>query len=129
MLREIIECVVNEGTQASIIVKTGPGKYSMSYAQYDGYLEGIGVELKKYFTDDKKVKELVSGTGEIRGIKDGKIEFYKDRPILIKNAPEDEVLEEANYFSTYKYLWDPNEGKWFYTNKKVRKMADIKTPL
>jgi len=123
LFTESINGKMNEGTQASIIVKTGEGKYSMSYAQYDGYLQGIGKELVDNFYSDKDAKKLVQKSGEIRGIDNGKVEYYTDRTLLIKNAKESKVCREANAFSTYKYYWDGLD--WYYTQSKCNGVEDI----
>lgn len=126
--RSLFESVsINEGTQAAIIVKTSDDTYSMSYAQYDGYLKGIGEELKHNFRTDKDVRKLVSKSGEIRSIVNGKIEFYTDRTLLKKRMSEGKVVDEANNFAKYKYYWDGI--KWSYTDKSIGSIDDINRPL
>jgi len=118
------EWLLTEGTQAAIIVRTNDDKYSMSYSQYDGYLEGIGAQLKKYFKTQKNVDELVSNSGEIRGIDKGKIEFYAGRKLLKTNLSEDKVIDEANSFAQYKYYF--NGVNWYYSTNKISSLDDMK---
>jgi hypothetical protein len=119
------EYVLNEGTQASIIVKTGEDKYSMSYLQYDG--STVGKELIAYFNNDKDVKKLITASGEIRGIIGGEVEYYNDKKLLLKDVSEDKVVKEARYFSTYVYYWDGNS--WLYTKGKIKSLEDVHQAL
>jgi len=123
---------LNEGTTAAIIVKQSNGKYSMAYAQYDGYLDGVGAELADNFYSQDKANELVDERdgGEIRGIDNGEIEFYdpSDRrkgALLITNASEKKVIKEAKGFGNYIYYWDG--GDWFYSDNpsSVKELLDI----
>lgn len=46
-------------TRSAIITKTKDG-YQGVYCHSDGYLEGVGYTLRDHYSDDKKVKELIS---------------------------------------------------------------------
>jgi len=113
MLREIVENLVNEGTQGAFIVLE-KGIYKVSLLQYDGYESYVVPILKKKFKTSKDAKKLVAKTGEIRGIdENGKVEYYSDRKLLITTKNERTALEEANYFASYKYFWDGESWRFF----------------
>ena len=54
------------------------GKYIGVYCHWDGYLEGIGAELKEHFTDYDSVLNLLSG-GFISSISNGRVRHYANR--------------------------------------------------
>jgi len=109
-----------EGTQAAIIVKTGDDEYSMAYLQYDG--STVGDELKKF--QGKDALKLVSKSGEIRGIDNGKIEFYDSRILLKTGLNSNQVIKEANAFSNYAYYYDGKE--WYKTSQKIKSLDHMK---
>lgn len=124
MLKEIVENIVNEGTQAVAIVKTGEGKYSMSYIQYDGGVGSTGRELKKNFSSDKLALKVVDKTGEIAGISNGEVEYYKNKKMLVKDVDERAVVKKANTFGSVKYLW--NGERWsFSQTSMIRDLLDV----
>ena len=137
-LRAIMENVpatsINEGTTAAIIVKQSNGKFSMAYAQYDGYLDGVGAELIDNFYSQEGANQLVDEreSGEIRGIDNGEVEFYsvsdrKGKAILITNASDKKVIKEAKSFGSYIYYWDGQD--WYYADSgyksNVKSVEDI----
>lgn len=126
--KEIFEdakTTINEGTQAVIIVKSGRG-YKISFSQYNGAVAYMKQDLAKFNTD-QSAQKLVTKTGDIRAISNGKVEYYPDRHLLIQDADDRQVVEEANYFSNYKYLWDGK--KWLYIDHSIKKISDINKEL
>lgn len=46
-------------TRAYIIMQTKEGKYRGVYNHFDGYLSGIGMTLKNYYSNYEKVEQLI----------------------------------------------------------------------
>lgn len=111
---------LTESTTASIIVKVGD-KYSMSYLRADG--STVGNNLKKYF-NGKKALDLVSKSGEIRTIRNNKIEFYNDKILLKKNLSEKQVIKEANDFGDYIYYYDGKD--WYSADDDIYSLSDLR---
>tara|TARA_B100001245_G_C22614008_1_gene303297 strand:+ start:29 stop:457 length:429 start_codon:yes stop_codon:yes gene_type:complete len=67
-------------TRSRIAIQSKSGKYKSVYHHYDGYPEGVGVSLNKYFPNYASAVELVSG-GDISFIDwdSGKVSYYATR--------------------------------------------------
>lgn len=95
------------------------------YEHYDGYLQGVGSILKRYYSDENKIKKLIE-QGDISSLDrfigqkhdfskhpDGWCTFYK------RDRGEDGVdavemsLDDLAKAEEYNYLWDGK--KWLYS--------------
>lgn len=101
---------LNEGTEASIVVKLKDGSYRVSVLRYDGM--DAFENVRKFFNSQKKAEMLVQETGEIKDLNNGKVEFYKDDNMLGSLRNEKDALKYArSEFSVdYVVLW--NGTKW-----------------
>ena len=113
---------VNEGTTATITVFDGK-LYKTSILQYDGYDSFMKPELNKYWDSPKKAAGLVTKTGELRGVYEGKAEYYTDRKLLqITKDPDRAVTNASDCY--YKYFYDGID--WYWTNKSIRDFDEMK---
>jgi len=99
---------MNEGTQATIAVTMKDGSILQSLLQYDGYEDSAGKDLIKYYDSQKGAEKLVSKTGELRSIYDGKPDYYSGRKLLKKFSNE-QGLERSPMMAQYNYLWTGEE--------------------
>lgn len=102
-------------TRSYIGYKNSDGTVNASYLHYDGYLEEAGVGLMANSTD-AEAKKLGYAKG-IRSIhQDGKVEFYGDMDNW-KYDSEDNFYREEKGNVDYLYLYDPNRGWLFHSDK------------
>ncbi len=107
---------LNEGTTATITTFID-GLYKTSILQYDGYESFMAPELKKYWDSPKKASELTTKSGELRGVYQGKAEYYKDRKLLQVTKNVNQAASFAND-SKYKYFYDGKD--WYWAIKSLR---------
>ena len=119
MLKEIVESILNEGTQA-IITVLEKGKYKSSILQYDGNVNSAGKELLKNYNSPKLAGKLVQKSGEIRDIFN--LEFYNDKNILKKFNNEQDAINYMKGY-TYKYFYDGEE--WYGNTKNATTLSDF----
>ena len=96
------------------------------FIKFDGYYEGVGVNLLKDFNDECSVHNLIaSGNGKTL------YEKRKDEPYKMSFEEYDKILEGT--FIEYAYLWKDNQwyGKDGYDKEKGVKGIGYKefTPL
>ncbi len=103
---QLNESVLNEGTSAIIAVKNEDGKYVTTKVQYDGYVEGVGEELFNEFGEQKDAEQMAIH-GEMRGIQDGKPDYYDDG---FDSVTVDTIEDAKSEFSggSYIYVYDPD---------------------
>ena len=96
----------------SIIAKEYKGEIKGIYCHFDGYLSGVGATLKKFYTDDDTIDELIKLGGI--SILGEKLEVSQDlRSVKI----DFEVMGEKNIFrafvdeGTFSYLITDKDGK------------------
>lgn len=77
--------LLTESTRSRIGIMDKNGKIKSIYCHFDGYLQGVGQILKKYYKDPQKVKQLID-LGDI-SILDKEIGTKHD----FNNPPKDEV--------------------------------------
>lgn len=67
-------------TRSRIAIQDRQGKYRSVYHHYDGYPEGVGVSLQRYFPTYISACSLIAG-GDISGIDwdDGHVNYYAKR--------------------------------------------------
>ena len=110
------------------------GQYIAIYCHWDGYLEGIGKELKDNYNTYEKALNLVLG-GSISSIENGNVRYYTMRkgeewtsiePVefnTLRTAKKNGIFSWCEYF----YVFD--NGEWRYStwsNKGYRKWSDKK---
>lgn len=99
------------------------GQYIAVYCHWDGYLEGVGAELKEHYNTYEKALNLVLG-GSISSINNGNVKYYtmrkgedweNDEPVIfndIKTAKD--IFSACEYF----YVFDNGEWKYSYCSMK-----------
>ena len=124
MFKELFENTINEGTNATITVLGKAGIYKTSFLQYDGYDAHMVKELKKYWKKPNDAMRLATGTGDIREITGGEVEYYSDRPRSILKVTKDENKATRNANEThFKYFYD---GKnWFWSNEDLESFSEM----
>ena len=133
--KKINEDILTESTKSMIGIEHSNGSIEAFYCHNDGYLGGVGKNLKSYYKDDKKVKELfklgmVAGASTIEknleGSKyhsfnnpenDTSIFYGRDRG---KNQRPEKFKDRndflRNYDQSYAYLYVEKESVWYYTD-------------
>jgi hypothetical protein len=114
------------GTRSTISIKNKDGTINSIYCNYDGYIHGVGKTLYKHYTNEDKVRELIS-LGDISAlrpeIEGTKLESYhfKDGEDVIIDTYKD---EEAIKCQEFNYLFYNNE--WYLlADRKNIKLKDI----
>ena len=104
-----------------------------TYNHYDGYPEGLGKVLQKFYNDERSAEEL-AGTGYISYLdpEDGSINSKYDEEPLYKVIDADDaftagmmIADEIKGMSgDYGYVWIKPLGKWFVIkNRNQSEMA------
>ena len=107
-------------SRAKVFRFSAPDTIEIAYNHYDGYPDGLGSTLRKHYTDNTKVADLIGG-GNWSGIsdEDGEVEYYNEKPDIISDKNMDELLfklADEVMSVGYAYMWDGE--KWFdYTPK------------
>ena len=103
-------------THCGIGIKRKNGSVDATYCHFDGYLDVVGSNLKKFFNDPVKVSELVS-MGDLRSIDDsGKVEAFDDEVGFDErhfNSVEDFLQSDLGTLE-YTYLFDEDTNKWYF---------------
>ena len=103
-------------SRAKVFRFSAPDTIEIAYNHYDGYPEGLGDNLEKYYKDNTEVADLIGG-GSWSGMsdEDGKVEYYDGgRPDIIKDENKDELLfklADEVMSVGYAYMWDGE--RWF----------------
>lgn len=119
-------------TRCNVGIKTGD-KFKYIYVHFDGYPQGVGATLKKYYTDPKKVAQLIElgDCSELGADLDPAREtFDYDSKVLNENGSvfygrdrgETEVDAKTQDWETYKqiraedvwieYVYVFEDGEW-----------------
>ncbi len=98
-----------------------------TYNHYDGYPEGLGKVLQKFYNDERAAEEL-SGTGYISYLdpEDGSINSKYDEEPLYKIIDADDAFsagmmigdEVKGMGADYGYVWIKPLGKWYVLKNK-----------
>lgn len=101
------------------------GQYIAVYCHWDGYLEGVGAELKEHYNTYEKALNLVLG-GSISSINNGNVMYYTTRkgedwdylkPIPFKTLAQ--IKKSGDYsWCEYFYVFDNGEWKYSYCSMK-----------
>ena len=102
-------------SRAKVFRFSAPNTIEIAYNHYDGYPEGLGSTLRKHYTDNTKVADLIGG-GNWSGIsdEDGEVKYYGEKPDIISDENKDELLFKlaSEVMSVnYAYMWDGE--RWF----------------
>lgn len=121
------------GTRSYIGFENKEGVVEASYCHWDGYVEGVGMELVKGYTSYERVKELVGKGGMSFVHTDiNEINYYGDQPSeKYRNYQEysDEMLSSSMFDIEYFYLF--RKGEWYVVRKVEgsRKFESVKKLL
>ena len=98
-----------------------------TYNHYDGYPEGLGKVLQKFYNDERAAEEL-AGTGYISYLdpEDGSINSKYDEEPLYKIIDADDAFsagmmigdEVKGMGADYGYVWIKPLGKWYVLKNK-----------
>jgi len=139
------EGFILESTRSQIGIIDKRGVIHSTYVHSDGYPEGVGQMAKDYFSDTKKMKDLLklgkNGISYLEpGIEggeghhfntpiDGQTVFYgRDRGETRVDMTQKRKLEDLNDYlqdvahdgAEYVYLWDEKEKEWKYAVAKTK---------
>ena len=132
IIKEEIKAILGESTRARVGIKSTSGKIKSIYVHYDGGLSNVGADLKKYYKNIDKVKQLLnlgnlSSIGKEIGEKqdfknphDGwTVAYARDRgerkqPAKISNDV-DTFIKDTDYTSgEFAYYYDLTDKSWYY---------------
>lgn len=103
-------------THCGIGIKRKNGAVDATYCHFDGYLDGVGENLKNFFRDADKVSNLVS-MGDLRGISDsGEVEAFDDEVGFDDKhfRSVEEFLQSDLGTLEYTYLFDEDTNRWYF---------------
>lgn len=103
-------------THCGIGIKRKNGAVDATYCHFDGYLDGVGENLKNFFRDADKVSNLVS-MGDLRGISDsGEVEVFDDEVGFDDKhfRSVEEFLQSDLGTLEYTYLFDEDTNRWYF---------------
>lgn len=100
-------------TNCAIAVEHKPGRFIVNTCNFDGYLEGVGLELYVHFDSVKSALKLVKGN-QIRTIYNGKVERYTKLDYrLVTPQKGYEAQDIYDVFSaSYTYVF--MNGEWWW---------------
>lgn len=104
-------------TRSTISIKKENGLYDMVYCHFDGYPDGVGSKLEKYYNTPELVNELISnGDMSSLGTSINNCEFYKDVGEDFHNEV-DLTYEQLckisiNVWAEYMYIFNTDENCW-----------------
>ena len=133
LIREEIKSLIQESTRSRVGIKDKSGKIKSVYVHFDGGLNYVGSDLKKYYKDPSKVKQLIDlGNLSILGKEIGEkqdfnkphkgwtLAYDRDRgetgqkPIISKD--EDGFITDAKSSGgEFAYYYDLADKSWYYT--------------
>jgi len=122
--------ILTEGTRSTIGIEMPNGRVLTTYCHWDGGTSWNGKILKKYYSDTKKVKELLKlGKAGISSLNkdykgaeghtfkdpvDGQTVFYgRDRGEKQDGVQSVKDREDVSG-EEYDYLWSVKDKKWIY---------------
>lgn len=96
-------------TRSTIALEFADGTVQQVYCHWDGYLDGVGAELTRSFTDPFKLRDLIDGgdmssigepyTQRGESIEDTKAECFQNFDDYVRNAWQEEydyILRQVN---------------------------------
>ena len=131
--------LVTEATRSMIGIEEPNGKITATYCHYDGYPEGVGKMLKKFYKNPSVIKKLVtlgkqgiSTLGKNIGKKHdfdmpydekeklGYTTFYgRDRGEggNFTQVSKDRTQIKTNSGEEFLYIWSVKDKKWYYKDE------------
>lgn len=115
-------------TRSLIGIKDNKGITSV-YCHFDGYLDGVGITLLKYYDTEEKIYELLE-KGDMSSLGEyiGTCEFYYQRgeddvdaqtiPADVPNIKDAYYKSGQNRWADYVYLFE--DGKWYYAREALK---------
>ena len=123
-------------TRSNIAYRTADGRILSIYAHWDGYPAHNGEMLRRYYTDNEKIVELVS-LGSISSLapnvsgsaehsfnkpeKDVTVAYHRDRGEQLHVSVYDDIPSWIDDMEEYAYLWN---GKEWLVNDHGEKDAN-----
>lgn len=109
----------------------GTNKARCVYCHFDGYLEGVGVKLYKFFNSAELAEKLTSkydirSLGET--IQDTELYTDDDSPFDVDFASKDKGMDDMYRMIDYRYIFDKKTNKWYVVEKGKRSFP-THTPL
>ena len=113
-------------TRSTISIQDSTNKIFSIYVHWDGYLEGVGTTLLKFYNDKTKIMKLISN-GNISSLDDTveTTQFYEsvsshdEKAKIFVNK-----IKWKKTFQEFNYLW--KDGDWYEVSKKIpRKLTDL----
>ena len=123
-------------TRSAIIVNTADGKWRVVYCHHDGYIDGVGRTLFKYYNSQERADALVEhgdmsslaencdappGHSYEKPVKGHTVYYGRDRGEIDADGHTVETLDLAlklaRDISHYVYVF--KEGAWFYGDSLV----------
>ena len=113
-------------TISTISVQDSAKEIFSIYVHWDGYLEGVGTTLLKFYNDKTKIMKLISN-GNISSLDDTveTTQFYEsvsshdEKAKIFVNK-----IKWKKTFQEFNYLW--KDGDWYEVSKKIpRKLTDL----
>ncbi len=106
------------GTRSFIAIKNNDSTYDAVYCHWDGYEEGVGRTLKENYTNEDKIKELISkGAMATLGKDIGDCEFYSSRgeQIKVHRGLSAEELRKKAIHNWCEFLYKFENSEWSTT--------------
>lgn len=114
-------------TRSAIIMKNEfDESYSGIYCHFDGYKNGVGIELFDNYQDLNKVKDLIA-LGDISSLGDSiksTVAYHRDRDEELSISHGYSVKQVANQIGHNGYVYLYKDNKW-YINDVILDFEDI----
>ena len=95
-------------TSCVIAIKLFKDTYLATRCNFDGYFEGVGVDLREHFLGSAEIQELIGG-GEIRAIRNGEPEYYPDgkfQPMTVNEITLGQLRNQWDCNYTHLFICD-----------------------
>lgn len=113
----------------SLIAKVENGEIIGTTCNWDSYPEHMGRELTTHFNTESEIDQLLE-RGDIREIKDGKVEYYEAKDgnddLTVWDLREELLEDAAADLIDYIYLWDGK--RWIFASED-HNWTDVKAYL
>lgn len=126
-------------TRSTIALEFADGSVSQVYCHWDGYLSGVGAELRSDYSDPFVLRELIDGgdmstvgehyTERGEDYEDVKARRFSSFDDYAENCQEEEydyILRNVNGVATWFVRCYATDGKWvtFEEARKAEKVAE-----
>lgn len=132
-------------TNSTIWIKNEDGTFEGVYCHWDGYVDGVGATLVHHYTDERKVRDLIS-LGSISSLKEctgfepivSLMNHSFDKPVdavtiaYCRDRGEDlvkqlQINEAGTIQEEYNYLFD--NGTWYVEFEEIGKYEPVSDHL